>query len=68
LFINQKIIAMKKVFILAVIILTVRIVPNSFAQKHEVKSSWFKNGSVLTYHVVNGNKEYDYIVNDLDLS
>ncbi len=59
---------MKKVFILAVIILTVGIVPNSFAQKHEVKSSWFKNGSVLTYHVVNGNKEYDYIVNDLDLS
>ncbi|HNZ41805.1 MAG TPA: hypothetical protein PLI16_03555 [Bacteroidales bacterium] len=59
---------MKRLFILAAILLTIGIVPRSLAQKHEVKSPWFKNGSVLTYHVVNGAKEYNYIVSDLDLS
>ncbi|HNX06447.1 MAG TPA: hypothetical protein PKL96_02575 [Bacteroidales bacterium] len=59
---------MKRLFILVAILFTIGIAHHSFAQKHEVKSSWFKNGSVLTYHVVNGVKEYNYIISDLDLS
>ncbi|HNX89267.1 MAG TPA: hypothetical protein PKH58_09300 [Paludibacteraceae bacterium] len=58
---------MKKVLILAAFVIFAGIASTSFAQKHEVKSTWFKNGSVLTYHVQNVTKEYDYIVSDLVL-
>lgn len=58
---------MKKVLILAAFVLLAGISSKSFAQKHEVKSTWFKTGSVMTYHVLNVTKEYDYIVSDLVL-
>jgi len=56
---------MKKVFLLIVVLFSVGFAFNSFAQKIENPGTWFKTGSVLTYHVLNVTKEYDYIVSDL---
>jgi len=56
---------MKKVLILATVILLTGIVSNSFAQKNEGPATWLKTGSVLSYHVMNANEGYDYIISDL---
>lgn len=56
---------MKKVYILAAIILLTGLTPKSFAQKNEGPNAWLKTGSVLTYHLLNITKEYDFVVSDL---
>lgn len=56
---------MKKVLILATVILLTGIVPNSFAQQKEGPATWLKTGSVLSYHIMNVNEGYDYIISDL---
>jgi hypothetical protein len=56
---------MKKVLILATVILLTGIVSNSFAQQKDGPVIWLKTGSVLSYHVMNADEGYDYIISDL---
>ena len=56
---------MKKVYILAAIILLTGLSTKSFAQKNEGPNAWLKTGSVLTYHLLYITKEYDFVVSDL---
>lgn len=56
---------MKKILILAALILLTGFVPNSFAQKNEGPATWLKTGSLLSYHLMAGNEGYDYIISDL---
>ncbi|HOY31605.1 MAG TPA: hypothetical protein PKW80_06970 [Bacteroidales bacterium] len=56
---------MKRIFILAVAILLAGSLNPTFAQQSSGPGAWFRTGSVISYHVMNGAKEYDYVVSDL---
>lgn len=38
-----------------------------YAQKKDKANAWMKSGSVLTYHLLNVTKEYDFIMSELVL-
>ncbi len=56
---------MKRIYLLAAIIILTGISATGFSQKKENPGTWFKTGSVLNYHLLNTTKEYDFIVSDL---
>lgn len=56
---------MKRIYILFALLFLTGMIPKSFSQQNEKTGNWFKTGSVITYHVVNATKEYDYVVSDL---